>query len=228
MTTGEKIKNLRTALNMSQEELGKKVGVQKAAINKYENDIVINLKRTVIVALARALDTTPAYLMGWDDMDQAVANALPWYTPGMGTIPEQMAKMGIEPLPQMRKVPIIGAIACGTPILAEENIEGYARMSEQIDADFCLRCVGDSMIGARIMDGDIVYIKTDAEIVDGRIYAVLVNGDVATLKRVYRIGDERLELRPENPNYTVQRYAGNELEGVRIIGRAVAFTSAVR
>lgn len=70
MTTGERIKALRLEKNMSQEELGEKVGVQKAAINKYETGIVVNLKRGMIAKLADALDTTPAYLMGWEDEEQ--------------------------------------------------------------------------------------------------------------------------------------------------------------
>jgi len=131
------------------------------------------------------------------------------------------------PCPATRQVPIIGAIACGTPILAEQNVDGYAVMSEHVQADFALRCVGDSMIGARICDGDIVYIRKTYDFHNGDICAVLVE-DEATLKRVYRISDSLVELRAENPSYPILRYQGQDAAAVRIIGKAVAFTSTVR
>ena len=105
MTMGEKIKMLRLQKGMSQEELGKKVGVQKAAINKYEKGIVVNLKRSTIASLASALDVTPIYLMGLDE-EQLPSNAIP-YAPS-------------------HKAPIIGSIPAGYPVLAFEDIEGYA------------------------------------------------------------------------------------------------------
>ena len=132
----------------------------------------------------------------------------------------------IIPMPKMRRIPLIGTIACGKPILAEENLDGEVDLPDHIHADFALRCKGDSMINARILDGDIVYISIDREIRDGDIVAVRI-GDEATLKRIYRY-PTRLELRPENPTFPVLQYEGAQLEEIQIIGKAVAFTSIVR
>lgn len=132
----------------------------------------------------------------------------------------------ILPMPGMGRVPLLGQIACGEPITAEENIEDYVDIPEHIKADFALRCRGDSMINARIFDGDIVYIRQQPDVANGEIAAVLI-GSEATLKRVYHYAD-RLELRPENPTFPVMSYEGDELADVRILGKAVAFTSTVR
>ena len=130
------------------------------------------------------------------------------------------------PLPQMKRVPLVGSIACGTPTLAEQNIECNVDMPEHIKADFALRCKGDSMINARIYDGDIVYIRQQEEAEHGEIAAVLID-DAATLKRVY-LYDDHISLEAENPQYRPMVYWGNEMNNVRILGKAIAFTSAVR
>lgn len=202
-----RIKGLRKNLGLTQVELGKKVGVTGATINKYETGLTVNIKRSMIVKLAQALDTTPGYLMGWENSD-------------VSGFPR------VEPLPIFKRVPIIGEIACGEPILAEENYDGEAGVDERIKADFALRCKGDSMINARIFDGDLVFIKAQEDVENGEIAAVIIE-DEATLKRVYKY-KERVELRPENPLYPVLNYEGEELLTLRIIGKAVAFTSTVR
>ena len=132
----------------------------------------------------------------------------------------------IIPMPEMRKIPLVGSIACGEPILAEENIEEYIVMPKEIPADFALTCKGDSMINARIFDGDIVYIRQQPTVENGEIAAVLIDGE-ATLKRFKRLPD-RIILEPENPLYDPLVYRNEEMAKVRILGKAVAFTSAVR
>lgn len=132
----------------------------------------------------------------------------------------------ILPFPAMQSVPLIGTIACGEPILAAENIECEVDMPEHVKADFALRCKGDSMINARIYDGDIVYIRQQPSVDDGQIAAVLID-DEATLKRVHLFPDH-VVLEPENPQYRPLVYWESDMEKVRIIGRAVAFTSNVR
>lgn len=132
----------------------------------------------------------------------------------------------IMPMPKMNQVPLLGSIACGEPILAEENIEGMVDMPERVAADFALRCKGDSMINARIFDGDVVYIRQQPQVNDGEIAAVLVD-DEATLKRV-RLYPDHVSLEPENPQYRPLVYWGEDMAAVRIIGKAVAFTSTVR
>jgi repressor LexA len=126
----------------------------------------------------------------------------------------------------MSRVPLLGTIACGEPILAEENLEGKVDLPEQIHADFALRCQGDSMINARIFDGDIVYIHQQDTVEDGQIAAVLIE-DEATLKRVHFF-DDHIVLAPENPTFRPLVYWGEEMNELRILGLAVAFTSTVR
>jgi len=132
----------------------------------------------------------------------------------------------IIPMPTMRKVPLIGSIACGTPILAEENCEGEVDVPDHVRADFALRCKGDSMINARIFDGDIVYIRQQESVEHGEIAAILID-DEATLKRVY-LYEDHISLEAENPQYRPMVYWEDELNKVRILGKAIAFTSMVK
>ena len=121
---------------------------------------------------------------------------------------------------------MFGEIACGQPIYANEDYETFIEASERINADFCLTAKGDSMINARIFDGDIVFIKEQPDVDNGEIAAVLIEDEV-TLKRVYKY-ENRLELRPENPLHSVQNYEGETLNHIRILGKAVVFQSNVR
>ena len=132
----------------------------------------------------------------------------------------------IIPMPTMRKIPLVGSIACGTPILAEENCEGEVDVPDHVRADFALRCKGDSMINARIFDGDIVYIRQQESVEHGEIAAILID-DEATLKRVYMY-DDCISLEAENPQYKPMVYRGEEMNNIRILGKAVAFTSMVQ
>ena len=131
------------------------------------------------------------------------------------------------PLPQTSSIPLLGSIACGEPILAEENILEQVPVPESLKgADFALRCRGDSMSGARIFDGDLVYIRQQPQVDNGQIAAVLIDNE-ATLKRVYTYPD-KLVLSPENPAYAPLVYSGPELENIRILGLAIAFLSSVK
>lgn len=132
----------------------------------------------------------------------------------------------IIPLPKTKMVPLVGTIACGTPILAEENIEDMVPMPEHIKADFALRCKGDSMINARILDNDIVYIRKQESVENGEITAILIDNE-ATLKRFYKYGNTVL-LRAENPNFKELEYSNEEINEIRILGKAVYFLSSIR
>lgn len=212
MTTGEIIKALRQRKGLSQEELGKLVGVKRAAINKYETGLVVNLRRDMIQKLAIALNTTPTVIMGFEDEEGNILD-LP---------------SNLEKLQPMNKVPLVGQIACGTPILAEENITDYVDLPAHIRADYALTCKGDSMIGAGIQDGDVVYIRQQPEVENGQIAAVIVgDNSEATLKRFYRIGDT-VTLNPENPTIAPMVFVGDEINSVRIVGRAVAYTHVLK
>ena len=206
MNIGEKIKHLRCELGFTQEELAYSAQTTKQTIHKYETGIIANIPASKIKAIADKLNTTPAYLMGWTDENYSLPS-------------------NIIPLPNMNKIPLLGNIACGEPILAEENIECNIDIPEDITADFALRCKGDSMIDARILDCDIVYIKQQPTVNNGEIAAVLI-GDEATLKKVYLTG-ETLTLLACNSAYEPFIYTGTELENIRILGKAVGFTSKI-
>ena len=133
--------------------------------------------------------------------------------------------LGLEQ-PQQKQIPILGTIACGAPILAQEHIESYTDLPGGIHADFALICKGDSMAGARIFDGDIVYIRAQEQVENGQIAAVLIDGE-ATLKRV-RCFDDRIALEPENPTYRPLILWAEDMNRARILGKAVAFTSQIR
>ena len=211
MEMNEKIYMLRKRHNMTLEEVGNAVGVSKSTVRKWESGEIANMRRDKIATLARALHTTPAYLMGWtDDQDQDLP-----------------AASNIIPMPTMRKIPLVGNIACGEPILAEENIECEVDIPDNIRADFALRCKGRSMEGANIFDGDIVYIRKQDMVDNGQIAAVLIEDmeAEATLKRVYYNPEEgELRLVPENPKEWTKVFRGEELNSIRIIGLAVGLT----
>lgn len=205
MSIGERIKAARESSGMTQEELGRLCGTTKQSIYKYENGIVTNIPLDRIEKISSITGVPAAYLMGWD---------------------EEQPTPGILPMPEMRKVPLLGIIACGSPILAQENLDGEVDIPVEINADFALRCKGDSMINARIFNGDIVYIRQQEEVEHGEIAAVLI-GEEATLKRVY-LFDDHISLEAENPQYRPMVYWGEDMNSIRILGKAVAFTSAVK
>ena len=144
---------------------------------------------------------------------------------------EDLSFPGVLPLPKTYKVPLLGDIACGSPITAVEDIEAMVNVPEYIHVDFALRCKGDSMINARIFDGDIVYIHKQEEVENGEIAAVMIADSAemaeATLKRVYFSG-EQLILQAENPTFSPIMFSGEDINQVRILGKAVAVLSGIR
>ncbi|MBO5008056.1 MAG: helix-turn-helix domain-containing protein [Clostridia bacterium] len=127
-----------------------------------------------------------------------------------------------SPIP-VKKIRMLGSIACGTPIFCNEEYEYVIATGENAKADFCLTARGDSMINARIADGDIVFIKQQSTVENGEIAAVVI-GDEATLKRVYRTADG-IMLMPENPAYQPMYFSGDELSQAYVLGKAIGFQS---
>ena len=206
-TLYDRIKSRRTELGLTVEELAHKMGYKdKSSISKIENGKA-DIPQSKIAAFADALRTTPAYLMGWEEQPE----------PKKPTIPP-----GFEPMPKMKKIPLIGSIACGEPITAEQNIEKMVDVPENIRCDFSLTCHGDSMVDAGIHDKDVVYIRIQPEVENGEIAAVRIDGE-ATLKRVY-YNPGTLTLMPANPAYAPMVYTGPQLEEVHIEGKAVGWT----
>ncbi len=210
MGISENIRQRRRLLGLTLEDVAAMVGVNRQTMSRYETGGIKNIPSDRIELLAAALDTSPAELMGW-----------------VGT-PEPPALKNVIPMPKTYKVPLVGAIACGKPILAVEEAEETVDVPEWVHADFALTCKGDSMINARIFDGDIVYIRQQREVENGQIAAVRI-GEDATLKKVYYApGSGRLTLRACNPLYDDMIYTGPELDEVEVLGLAVGFYSAVR
>ena len=207
MSIGSKIKALREQKHMTQEDVAKQVGVAIQTIFKYENDIVTIIPLDKLEKISKALGTTPAYLMGWDVPSK---NELPEYD-------------NIFPV-RLKKFRLLGDIACGKPILANEEYD-YIKAGADIQADFCLRAEGDSMIGARIHNGDIVFVREQPMVENGEIAAVIID-DKATLKRWYYYPDKnKLVLAAENPKYDPLVYINDELNEVRCLGKAICFMS---
>lgn len=200
----ERIKSRREELGLTTEELAQRMGYKtRSSITKIETGKA-DIPQSKVKAFARALQTTTAYLMGDDDAREA-----------RPSIPA-----GFEPLPEMAMVPLVGTIACGTPILAEQNVEARIGVPAAWRADFALTCKGDSM-APRYLDGDIVCIRCQPQVENGQIAAVLI-GEEATLKRFYQNGDT-VTLQAENPAYSPLVYRGEELNEIRIEGRVVGF-----
>ena len=189
----------REQLGLSQEELARRMGSRsRSSITKLEKGIN-DLPQSKVEELAQALETTPAALLGLD---------APCACPP-----------GFEPLPTMVQVPLIGSIACGTPITAEQNIECYIGVPAAWHADFALTCHGDSM-SPTICNGDIVCIRCQPEVEQGEIAAVRV-GEEATLKHFHRQGDAVMLLADNAAVCPPMFYAGEQLSELHIEGKAV-------
>lgn len=193
MKLHERIKKCRLERGMTLLEVANALGVREATAQRYESGEIKNLKQTTVLEMARIFNCSPAYLMGWEEYAKNPANA--------------------------EKLPLLGKIAAGQPILATEDCEYFSPINDT-RADFCLRVKGDSMIGAGIKDGDIVFIRKQESVDDGEIAAVLVE-DEATLKRVY-ISDDAVTLISENPKYKPMVYTKKQCKNIRILGKAVA------
>lgn len=203
MTIGQRLKQLREKSGLTQEAVAKHLGVATQTIFKYEKEIVTNIPAANIEKLAQLFGVSPSSLLGWDGLQ--------------GVIPVQM-----------RSYPLLGDIACGKPIIAEQKYDTFAAAGFEDSVSFALRCKGDSMINARIYDGDIVFIREQDMVQNGEIAAVVI-GDEATLKRVYFYPEEqKMILVSENPAYPPLSYQGAALDEIRILGKAIAFQSEVR
>lgn len=198
----QRLKNKRIEKGYSYQALADKTHLSKSTLQRYETGNIGNLPLDKLKVLADALGCSPGYLMGWEDDDDSIPP-------------------GFIPVPEMKKVPLVGRIACGTPILAQENIEDYVDVPKDRHVDFCLTCAGDSMIDAGIDDGDTVYIRKQPDVENGEIAAVRI-GDEATLKRVYKYPD-CIVLEAENRAYAPLRYFKEDMNNVVIEGKAVGW-----
>lgn len=207
-TVVTKIKETLKENRMSVRELARRSDIAQTTMNRYlTTDTEIPVGK--LESIAKALGVTPGYLMGYG-MDTPYVSKL------IGVI---------KPLSKQR-LPILGNVACGEPIFADEHHESYVEAGNDIDADFCLLAQGDSMINARIFDGDLLFVKSQSTVDNGDVAVVLID-DEATVKRVYIDYNadntvSMLTLIPENPMYRPMRYTGHTLDSVRILGKVIA------
>jgi len=204
----ERLKKSRKNAGLTQEELATRIGVERSSVGKYESTSTIP-SPDVLARISKVLNVSTDYLLTGKSVEtspQSFANVFPLKT---------------------KKLPLLGEIACGEPIFADEQKGEYVITEAGINADFCLKAKGDSMIGARINDGDIVFVQACPTVDNGEIAAVIIDNE-ATLKRVYYYPEQnKLVLSAENPRYAPFVYENEQLEYVRIIGRAVAFQSVI-
>ena len=212
---GDRIKSLRKSKGYNMRQMASALNLPYTTYVNYEKG-AREPNSEQLILISKYFGVSIDYLMGRTDVpftEETSENIFEKYP-------------NIQPLPEMRKVPLLGAVACGKPIYREED--EWISLPNDIKADFCLRCQGDSMIDARINDGDIVFIKACPEVENGQIAAVSIDNEV-TLKRVFYYPEKnRLVLYPENKAYEPFVYMNEELNDIRILGRAVMFLSGVK
>lgn len=205
---GERIAARRSQLGLTMDDVAQRIGVAKSTIQRYEKGQIRKIKLPVIESIASALQVNPDWIIG-NTEDPSPKNNYNSHI--------------LSPIPRMKQWKVIGGAACGSPMHREIDDETVLAPAD-IDADRVFRCVGDSMIGAHIFDGDLVFVKTGEYVEDGRIGVVRI-GDEYSLKRIYR-GEDYLELRSENPSYPPIIIRGDQ-ENAEIVGKAVQFLSRV-
>ena len=204
---GSILKNLRLSRGITQGELANKLGISRSAVGMYETG-GREPDFEMMEAIADIFNVDMDYLMGRSQVERKHP-----ITPPSGEVPP-----GFQPMPEMDVVPLVGRIACGTPITAEENIERMVCVPSKWHATFTLTCEGTSM-EPRIHDGDLVAIRSQPTVENGEIAAVRIEGE-ATLKRVY-LHDNFIELRAENPNFESIILTKEDMNTVTIEGKAV-------
>lgn len=205
---GDRIKNLRKERHLTQSQLMDilrtryNMKTDRVMISKWETGFQTPHIETLRI-LAEVLDVSTDFLISGVENIQT----------------DEREDLSVP----VKKVRMLGSIACGTPIFCNEEYEYVVATGDNARADFCLTAKGNSMINARIADGDIVFIKQQSTVENGEIAAVVID-DEATLKRVYKTNDG-LMLVAENPAYQPMYFSGEELSGAYILGKAIGFQS---
>lgn len=199
------LKDRRLELQLTLEDVAKRVGVSPATISRWESGDIANMRRDRIAALAEALQISPAVIMGWD-----VDTTLP---PGTHR-------------PQLKKVPMLGYAAAGQPLEDLNQDTPYYDIENKYDVDFCITVRGDSMIDANINDGDIVFIKSMPEVPNGKIACVEIDNEKVCLKRFYKAG-KTVSLASANSKYAPMFFTEDNCENIKVLGLAVLRQSEI-
>ena len=196
-------------------QLADKLGISKQSVSAYLNG-TRRPKQLTVSAIAQILRVDPAWLMGYD---------VEKYPPELSNQTALDALVSQHPeifRPKMRKVPLLGKVACGQPIYSPNFDDGFALINDDIPADFALVAKGDSMTGVGIHDGDVVFFREQDMVDNGQIAAVFVDDEVTLKRVVYYREKNKLILYSENPAFEPLVYLGEELDHIHIIGRAIA------
>lgn len=205
MSIAENIKRIRLEHGLSQSELGKIAGVSDKAVSTWE----LGLKTPRMGAVEKMANY-------FGITKSAIVDDAP-----MTSLQKPVVPPGFMPMPEMIQVPLIGSIACGTPITAEQNVKSYIGVPAAWRADFALECHGDSM-APTICDGDVVCIRSQPEVEQGQIAAVRI-GEEATLKHCY-YQNGVVQLIADNPSVCPPMvYTGSDLDEIEVEGLAVGF-----
>lgn len=207
MTIGEYIRLKRKEAGLSAEELGKKIGKNRATIYRYENNSIEKLPANVLVPLANALSITPGELIKRNGNDSP-------------SLPAGTFK------PIFKKVPLLGYVAAGKPLEDLNQDVSYVDVEDKYDVDFCVKVVGDSMVDVDINDGDIVFAKSMPEVENGQIAVVEIDHEKACLKRFYR-SNGTITLISANPKYPPMVFTAENCESVEVKGLAVIKQSEI-
>lgn len=206
---GDRLFRLRKDINITIEDFVNEMNkrypdakLNKSIVSRYENNIHKPARFSLVQEIAEFYGVATDYMMCRSD-----------------------DKYGEEI--KYKSVPILGTIACGTPISSQSDILGYEYILPTDKVDFCLKAKGDSMINARIFDGDIVFIRSQPDVENGEIAVVQIDGEVATLKRIYKL-DGAVILKPENPNFKEMVFSKKDFKEIKILGKAISFKSEVR
>lgn len=204
----KRLKSLRLERQLSLQDLADRTGLTKSTLQRYETGNIGNIPLSKIDILAKGLNVNPHTILGWEEKTNP-------FLPDLSNI------SGILPVPHGKRIPVVGTIACGTPILAAENIDGYVEVNADDKADFALICKGDSML-PRLMDRDVVLIHQQPTVENGETAAVLI-GEEATLKRVYFHGEDQIVLSPENPAFPPIVLNKEEINTAKILGKVIGY-----
>lgn len=210
----ENIYKYRKKAGLTQKQLAERLGVKNTAVSNWENG-QNSIDTELLFRVCDVFGVTINEMYGIEETKKETSER------------DLFEKLGFMEVSR-QSLPLLGNVACGEPIFAEQSIDSYISVDADINADFCLRAKGDSMVNARIFDGDILFVKSQPMVEDGEIAVVLVE-DEATVKRVYYDRENNtITLVPENPTYKVMRFMGEQLNQIRILGKVIAGQYDVR
>lgn len=207
MNIGQNIKKRRNEIGITLLELAESIGVREATVQRYESGSIKNIKHETIINIANALKTTPAFLMGWSDNAKS----------------DEFIKNNAVKIESVNPIPILGYVAAGMNVLAEENFIGYeltdTTLLKNNETYFYLKVHGDSM-APRYEENDLILVQKQPSVDSGTNAVVCINGNEGVVKKVV-YGDNWIELHSINPNYPKRRFDGRAVEDLYVIGKVI-------